>query len=410
MDINIVVTGFARDRFSAGHLILVGHANGLVDRGHTVRFVPTIPSYRPRWTEVRAEIVNPPRPGPLRAGVQGVRALAGIRAGHRSRASLSRSLNDLARVVTPRADVSYQRASMLDRLRAVVPPADVTLATGFATALPVALYGTGVCGYFLQHYEVLFAEDLKDPYLARAEAALSYELPLRHVANSSWLRETVARRHGRQGTPLVLNAIDHSVYYPDGAPPSARPRVVSYSGRGVRWKGFLEAAQAVRLARVRFPDLEWWVFGDHAELAPDNEVAPYRDMGFQRPEELRQVYSSAHVALCPSWYESFPLYPLEAMACGCAVVSTPLGAEDFLRDGENALIAPPRRPDLLAERLVELLGDQATAARLRCQGLEDAARFTWTRSVDQMEEALAELVDLGPLPNPAFTDLSGLLP
>jgi glycosyltransferase involved in cell wall biosynthesis len=46
--------------------------------------------------------------------------------------------------------------------------------------------------------------------------------------------------------------------------------------------------------------------------------------------------------LCPSWYESFPLLPIEAMACGTSVITTPYGTEDYAIDGHTAIVVRPR--------------------------------------------------------------------
>jgi len=41
-------------------------------------------------------------------------------------------------------------------------------------------------------------------------------------------------------------------------------------------------------------------------------------------------------------YESFPLFPLEAMACGLAVITTAPGTEDYAVNQENCLVVEPK--------------------------------------------------------------------
>jgi glycosyltransferase involved in cell wall biosynthesis len=183
--------------------------------------------------------------------------------------------------------------------------------------------------------------------------------------------------------------VDTAAFFPEGEPADPRQRfvVVSYGGRNARWKGFAEAAEAIRLARAPIPTLEWRVFGD-ALLPPENPVAPYRPLGFITGSALRRAYSEAHALLAPSWYESFPLFPLEAMACGTAVVTTPFGTEDYVRARENALVVPAREPQAMAAALAELYEDGALRRRLGAAGIETARRFTWERSVARMAELL----------------------
>jgi len=96
----------------------------------------------------------------------------------------------------------------------------------------------------------------------------------------------------------------------------------------------------------------------------------------------------ADVCLAPAWYESFPLYPLEAMACGVAVVTTPKGVEDYAKPDANCLVIPPRDPAAAAAALVRLWSNPQERARLSNAASLDAQRFTWTRSVETMSALL----------------------
>lgn len=397
MRVNFVLAGLARERFSAGHLIILEHAHELARRGHEVTLVPTIPSYRPDWYDVQIPLLDGPAFRPERGGLRAARSAGRwLRGGRRRRSDLADSFTEIVRPFASRSALPYEIASMTERLRDVVPPADVTLATGFATTLPVWLVGTGVKAYFMQHHEVVFAPESDAPEWTRAYAELSYRLPLNRIANCSWLRNEIVRVYGGQTPALCLNAIDLGRYFPDGAPPEGGPMtVVSYSGRRAPWKDLRTAAEAVRRARESVPDLRWLVYGDDALLAPDNHIAAYESVGFQDADGLRRLYSRAQVLLSASWYESFPLPPLEAMACGCAVLTTRLGTEDFARDGENARVVEAQDPSAMAQALVDLWRRPEERARLAEQGRLDAQAFTWKAAGDQLENVLLELTGGG---------------
>jgi glycosyltransferase involved in cell wall biosynthesis len=82
------------------------------------------------------------------------------------------------------------------------------------------------------------------------------------------------------------------------------------------------------------------------------------------------------------------MYPMEAMACGCAVVTTQLGVEDYARHEQNALVVPARDSEAMADALVRLDRDVALRERLVDQARLDVQGFTWERSLDRMEELL----------------------
>jgi glycosyltransferase involved in cell wall biosynthesis len=391
--INFVMTGFGRTRTTAGHEVLFGYANGLSDRGHDVAIITTSPSEIPEWYELRAKLIRPPAPSLLGAGLRTALRYGGFRLGSTDKRAVKDALSGVTAGVAPwSAALPYRRAAAIDRFRRAVRPADITIASGAPTALPVFLYGTGTKVYFMQHYETYFATELDPEWqrLYELESELSYKLPLHRIANSSWLAEHVRERHGGE-VELCVNAFDHQRFFPEGTPPDSPLTVVSYSGRGARWKGFADAVEAMRLLRAQVGDVRWLVFGDNAEIPPENPIAPYEPIGVVDAPAIRRLYSEAHVALCPAWYESFPMYPMEAMSCGCAVVTTECGVEDYARHEHNALVVAARDSPALADAVVRLARDLPLRRRLVDQAHRDIQRFTWERSIDRMEELLNRL-------------------
>jgi glycosyltransferase involved in cell wall biosynthesis len=396
MRIAFVVTGLLAQRFTGGMRAVLIYANGLVERGHDVSIVPAGFAERPEWFDLKARIHAPPEPPLPIAFARAATTVAGYKLGRRSYDDVAAAVARPARQLAFRSTWPLQRGADLERLRRIMPPADVTVATAFPTALPVHLYGHGAGVYFAQHDESITApHDFDDPELARGEARLSFSLPLQRIVNSSWLQTRLREHYGADSEPC-LNAVAHDEFFPDGRPaPGAPFTVVSYGGRDAEWKGFDAAAEAIALARAELGEVRWLVYGG-ARLPPDNPIAPYEDRGFLTGAALRRFYGEGHVLLAPSWYESFPLFPLEAMACGVAVVTTPYGTEDYARDEETALVVPPRDPRAMAAALVRLARDPEGRAALAERGRAAAGDFTWERSVERMDALLRAAAASGP--------------
>jgi len=71
--------------------------------------------------------------------------------------------------------------------------------------------------------------------------------------------------------------------------------------------------------------------------------------GLIKQESLPYFYSAADVCVVPSYYESFGLVPLEALACGTPVVATDVGdLKHIVRQGETGYILPDNAPENLA--------------------------------------------------------------
>jgi D-inositol-3-phosphate glycosyltransferase len=112
-------------------------------------------------------------------------------------------------------------------------------------------------------------------------------------------------------------------------------------------------------------------------------------------DELRYYYGAADVFVSTPWYEPFGITPVEAMACGTAVVGSNVGGIKFtVRDGETGYLVPPNDPAALAERIAHLYRHPKLLGVLQRQAIRRANDlFTWQRVsgaiADVYEEVLA---------------------
>jgi glycosyltransferase involved in cell wall biosynthesis len=356
----------------------------LVERGHDVTVIGYPGSEQPQWIRYTGKLTSPERPR--------VNWLDG-RERKRDKA-LRYGFDNLKKF-----DANTKRALLVELVARCVPDCDVVISTLWETTATAFSCGKGIPAYFMQHFESVFHEPSE---LAYYQAEASYLLPVFRIANSSWLQQRVSRFVAGSERPLDIalcpNAVDLEHFHPDaGVTKLTRHErelnLISYGGRKVRWKGFQEMAEAVRIARQQLPDMQihWNVYGE-AELPPDNLIAPYTRLGFLKPAELAQQYCRNDVLLSASWYESFPLFPIEGMACGLAVITTAPGTEEYAAHGQNAMIVEPRNPASVASAIVELAGSPALRKRLGDAGIATAQQFNWDASVSRLESILHDLI------------------
>jgi glycosyltransferase involved in cell wall biosynthesis len=94
---------------------------------------------------------------------------------------------------------------------------------------------------------------------------------------------------------------------------------------------------------------------------------------------LRDLYSSCRVFVYPSLYEGFGLPPVEAMACGAAVIVSDIPALVESTAGA-AKIAAAREPDAWAKAMSELLNDDEKRAALLEAGRRRATELSWRQT------------------------------
>lgn len=251
---------------------------------------------------------------------------------------------------------------------------------GFLPLLPHLTTGRGpaIIGY-AQHWEPLWCGGAADSL-----NAMRAQIPL--IVNSSWLANRVTDLGG-PSAPKVFPGVEPNISRPDGLSRNSATCVrVAALGRDEPFKGLADLRKALGLLGSR--NIQLLLFGTPRRGRITRDWGQEHHLGYLAASELADLYSTSDMVVCPSWLESFPLPPLEAMAAGAPVVTTRIGTEDYAFDGENCLVVPPRAPDLLSAALDTLISSSTTRESLRAAGLETARRFTWESGYRRLKEVL----------------------
>ena len=117
----------------------------------------------------------------------------------------------------------------------------------------------------------------------------------------------------------------------------------------------------------------------HAAIRQSPFAGDIRSLGFVPAEDIPLLYRAAGACVYPSLYEGFGLPPLEAMACGCPVVSSNRGSLGEIV-GEAAIQLDPEDLKAWKLALTRISSDASLREQLRSKGLEHAEQFDWRKS------------------------------
>ncbi|MFA4850740.1 MAG: glycosyltransferase family 4 protein [Methanoregula sp.] len=236
-----------------------------------------------------------------------------------------------------------------------IPSGDVVIAVGWQTAEAVALLPPehGRKFYLLQSFETYFSR--KKRILA------TYHLPLKKIAVSGWIMAEMEKIGENSFGPLG-NAIHPEEFYIESPQPERRNDVMMvYHPHKI--KGAKDGIEVLKMTKKHLPELTATIV---APRKPIHRIPSWIQV-IVRPsiEELRHLYNTSKVFLHTSHWEGWGLPPMEAMACGCAVVAIDnQGVREYLTNNYNALIVQIDNIRQLMANVDSLLADAGLRSKL----------------------------------------------
>lgn len=250
---------------------------------------------------------------------------------------------------------------------------------------------------------------LEHAALARAAAVTA---PSRAIAaacaESGYPRAATAR--------IIPYGIDTALFRPPGEEGNGNvaegPPLVLFAGRLEARKGVGDLARALPSIAARVPEARFAFVGADTPTAPgglswreclraEAQAAGLESRvelpGFVPREELAPWYRAARVVVAPSPFENLALVFLEALASGRPLVGCAAGAfPEVVTDRVEGRAVPPCDPQALADAVVELLEDPATAQEMGRRARRRAEDvFAWDKVAAESAELYAEVAAEG---------------
>ena len=308
-----------------GVKVILEHANELIKVGVRVSLLSHFP--QPDWFDIKAEYIQLPFGLELTRGIP--------------------------------ADCDLVVATYWDQLAACVE----------ANVAPVVYFEQG--DFHLWDWERVSEDKQKLIYHL-------YQLPAYIITCSSTGAKKIKEVFQRDAL-VFHNALNNEVFFPKQEL-SKEKWLLGVGSEHTKFKRIPDIWQACQIVQSKGYDINFkWV-------TQNTPTEPLGTVVVSPPQPvLGDIYRQAHIYICASEYETFPLPPLEAMACGTPVITTANdGALAYAVDGENCLFFTCGDTEELANKIITLLEDQELYHHLQQNGYKTAAEFQWQEIITRL--------------------------
>ncbi len=268
-----------------------------------------------------------------------------------------------------------------------LPDADVTLATWWETREWIEDWpaSKGVKAYFIRGHELHGG----DP----ERVARTYRMPGLKFVIARWLKRVMAEEYDDPNAVIVPNGVDQS-QFKSLARDRTRIQTVGMLYGVAELKGAKTAFNALRLLKIRFPELRAIAFGSQLPM-PEHKAPDWLEYHLcPQQAEIPRLYQQADCWIVPSTTEGFGMPGIEAAACHCPIVSTRCGGpEDYVEDGVSGFLVPVGDSAAIADAVSRVLNlDDARWWAMSQASYEISKRFDWDRSAEILQNELLRVL------------------
>lgn len=239
--------------------------------------------------------------------------------------------------------------------------------------------------YFIQDDERQFKHSSGKPYHDKEAVEKSYDQIKRKIVNSSWVLEEVAGVvGGKEDLRQIGIGVDTDMFYPVDKPED-HAVIMAHCRPSTPRRGwtFVESV-LVRVARSL--DFELVTYDEDPGELP---VKWHGHLGRVSSEELASHMRRVHVFVEGSQVQGWGMQGLEAMASGCALVTTDnRGIYEYGTPGHDCVVIPYGDVERAAAVICHLIAKKEEAEQFGANARKTAAGWRWSSIGDRWNEYL----------------------
>jgi glycosyltransferase involved in cell wall biosynthesis len=246
-----------------------------------------------------------------------------------------------------------------------------------------------VPGYFVQDDERRFLLPNGIPYAKAASIEESYAAFDRVVVNSRWVLDEIRGHLKSPGEAALIGiGVDPLMFRPSG-PRADLPTVMAHCRPSTPRRGWPFIARVLERVAAVNQRAQFVIYDEAPEGLGSWAAERVRCLGKLSPAGVAEAMRRAHVFIEGSTLQGWGMQALEAMASGCALVSTAnRGIDNYGTQGRDCVVVPHGDVERAAAVVCRLLDNEPERAKLAAAAVRTAARFDWQAVVDGWEEWL----------------------
>lgn len=181
--------------------------------------------------------------------------------------------------------------------------------------------------------------------------------------------------------------------------------IILFLGRLVEVKGCEYLINGFRAVVDNFDDVQLVIVGSGPlesnlkKLVEELNITEHvRFEGFVEHVKVSDYYSFSDIVVFPSivdsigYEEGMPIALLEAFAAGKPIVATRTGGfVEAIEDGWNGFLVEPKKPEEIAEKILELLKNQELRTKFSENALETCKKYDWNLIAGKYIEIFREI-------------------
>jgi glycosyltransferase involved in cell wall biosynthesis len=210
--------------------------------------------------------------------------------------------------------------------------------------------------------------------------------------------QQIPRRFIVQQPKYVPCGVATDLYAPNGASKTnSLLTIVWMNPPNAQRKCIPELIQAAAIVHRHYPTIRFIIAGDPTAYRPEleqlvqavNGQAYIEFPGVISPQQKIEALQQCQIYLQPTRTEGFGLAILEAMSCGAAIITSPVGTVPEVT-GDTVVFVDGTKPQQIAQAIMRLLEDETLRTHL---GQRARIRAETLFSYEQRKQGLAHILD-----------------